>query len=331
MPSLLSVKDLKVTFATPAGKVRAVRGISFDLLAGESLAIVGESGSGKSVTAQSIIKLIPSPAITGSIIFAGRDLLSMSDRELRQVRGKQIGMIFQDPMASLNPTITAGYQIMEAIAAHSGLPYSATKARAVEMLQMAGLSPASSRFSQYPHQLSGGMRQRVMIAIAMACHPKLLIADEPVTALDMATQAQVLDLLKKINYEAQTSIILISHDLSLVANFSSRILVMYAGLAIETGLTDDIFLRTQHPYTRALLASAPRQAMEPGHRLASIAGTPPDPVNLPSGCAFWPRCDGAMHICRELPPPETRLSETHRVNCWLTHPYAPGASNGKAT
>lgn len=330
MSLLLSVRDLKVTFATTAGTARAVRGISFDLSAGESLAIVGESGSGKSVTAQSIIRLIPGPAITGSIFFAGQDLLSMSDRELRQVRGKQIGMVFQDPMTSLNPTMTAGYQIMEAIAAHSGHAHSATKARAIEMMEMVGLSPASSRFLQYPHQLSGGMRQRVMIAIALACNPKLLIADEPVTALDMATQAQVLDLLRNINYKSQTSIILISHDLSLVANFSSRVLVMYAGLIIEAGLTVDIFLRPQHPYTRALLASAPRQAMEPGHKLASIAGAPPDPVNLPSGCAFWPRCDSAMHICRELPPPETRLSETHRVGCWLTHPYAAGASNGKA-
>lgn len=325
MKPLLSVQNLRVHFSTPAGEVQAVRGVSFDLAAKEILAIVGESGCGKSVTAQSVLKLVPEPPGRypgGKILFAGQDLLAKGEKEMEQLRGRQIGMVFQNPMTSLNPTMQVGRQIEEVLRRHSSLPAAQTKKRAVEMLALVGLPDPAGRYAQYPHQFSGGMRQRIAIAMALACKPKLLLADEPTSALDVTVQAQILELMSELKEQLGAAIILITHDLAVVAGFATRVLVMYAGEVVEDGPAGEVLSSPAHPYTRALLASRPGLDRRPGGRLTPVPGSPPDLIEPPPGCAFWPRCSQAMVICRRLPPPENYPSRQHRVHCWLTHPWA---------
>ncbi len=322
---ILEVKDLHITFDTYAGEVQAVRGVSFDLLKGESLAIVGESGSGKSVTAKSIMKLIPSPPgnyKSGQIIFDGQDLVKMSDRQMQNLRGSEISMIFQDPMTSLNPTMKVGAQIMEGILKHQKISRPAAKERALELLRLVGIPQAEVRLNQYPHQFSGGMRQRVVIAIALACNPKILIADEPTTALDVTIQAQILELMKDLQKKTNTSIIFITHDLGVVANMADRVAVMYGGKIVEIGLAEEIFYNPQHPYTWGLLSSMP--SLESGdNELYAIPGSPPDLLAPPKGDAFAPRNEYAMQIDLEQQPPLFKVSETHYAATWLLHPDAP--------
>ncbi|MFX0558754.1 ABC transporter ATP-binding protein [Tepidibacillus infernus] len=321
---VLQVKDLEVSFLTYAGEVKAVRGLSFDVEKGEAVAIVGESGSGKSVTSQSIMKLIPTPPgvyKNGEIIFEGKDLIKLSNKEMEEIRGSSIGMIFQDPMTSLNPTMTVGRQISEGLIKHHGMNKAEALKRSVEMLELVGIPNPELRVKQYPHEFSGGMRQRVMIAIALACSPKLLIADEPTTALDVTIQAQILDLMKDLQSKLDTSIIIITHDLGVVADIAQKVIVMYAGQVVEQGYLDDIFYNPQHPYTWGLLKSVPRLDSK-GHRLDSIEGTPPDLLAPPSGCPFHPRCPFAMEICTKEFPEASIIGPGHKVHCWLQHPQA---------
>ncbi len=322
---ILSVKDLEVSFFTYAGEVQAVRGISFDVIKGEAIAIVGESGSGKSVTSQSIMRLNPAPPAVyknGEIHFDGEDLIQLTDKQMENIRGSKIGMIFQDPMTSLNPTMTIGKQIAEGLIKHQGMSRSEARQRSIEMLGLVGISNAELRIKQHPHEFSGGMRQRAMIAIALASNPQLLIADEPTTALDVTIQAQILELMKDLQLQLKTSIILITHDLGVVANMAQRVVVMYAGEIVEIGTKDDIFYNPQHPYTWALLKSVPRIDSK-GTRLLTIEGTPPDMIEPPSGCAFYPRCKFAMEICTTINPETTAISAEHKTKCWLQHEYAP--------
>ncbi|MCH1626222.1 ABC transporter ATP-binding protein [Ferdinandcohnia quinoae] len=326
MEKLLEVKDLEVSFQTYAGEVRAVRGVTFDLYKGETLAIVGESGSGKSVTSQTIMKLIPMPPgkiTNGQILFDGVDLVPKSNKEMEQIRGKDIGMIFQDPMTSLNPTMKVGMQIMEGLIKHQNMSKANAKSRAIELLRLVGIPMPEKRVNQYPHEFSGGMRQRVMIAIALASSPKLLIADEPTTALDVTIQAQILDLMKDLQKKLDTSIIFITHDLGVVANVADRVAVMYAGKIIETGTVDEIFYNPQHPYTWGLLASMPSLDNEGGEELTAIPGSPPDLSNPPKGDAFAPRNHYAMKIDFEQEPPMFKITDTHYAATWLLHPDAP--------
>ncbi|MEW6698537.1 MAG: ABC transporter ATP-binding protein [Bacillota bacterium] len=321
MKKLLEIKDLKVNFTTYAGNVQAVRGVSFDVNAGEAIAIVGESGCGKSVTAQTIMKLIPSPPgeiVGGSIHFAGQDLVAKNEKAMEKIRGKEIGMIFQDPMTSLNPTMTVGRQIMEVLQKHQNIKKEQQQAKALEMLNLVGIPNPEKRMTQYPHEFSGGMRQRAMIGIALACNPKLLIADEPTTALDVTIQAQIMELMTDLKTKFGTSIILITHDLGVVAGFAERIVVMYAGRVIETGNTQDVFYQPRHPYTKGLLASIPRPVGHEKVKLTPIPGRPPDLINPPQGCAFWPRCQQAMKICRQGQSETVEVSPGHLVSCWLT-------------
>lgn len=331
MGAMLEVKDLHVSFDVYGGEVQAIRGVDFSVGEGESVAIVGESGSGKSVTAQTIMRLIETPPgriKSGQVLFQGQDLLQLSEKEMQRVRGNRIGMIFQDPMTSLNPTMTVGKQIMEGLAQHQRLSRAAARERAAELLRMVGISNPAARLKQYPHHFSGGMRQRVMIAIALACNPALLIADEPTTALDVTIQAQILDLLKDLQRQTNTSIILITHDLGIVADMCDRIFVMYAGQIVETGTKQEIFYNPQHPYTRGLLNSLPRLDQDKDKPLVPIVGTPPDLIRPPQGCAFYDRCPAAMRVCRQVLPDIITLSETHQVRCWLQHPLAnPSAEN----
>ncbi|WP_019122894.1 ABC transporter ATP-binding protein [Brevibacillus massiliensis] len=325
MERILEVKDLHVSFHTYAGEVKAVRGVNFHVNRGEAVAIVGESGCGKSVTAQSIMKLIPMPPgefKAGQILFNGEDIVTKSNKEMESIRGKEIGMIFQDPMTSLNPTMTIGNQIMEGLMKHQSMGRTAARERAIELLTLVGIPQPERRVQQYPHEFSGGMRQRAMIAIALACSPKLLIADEPTTALDVTIQAQILELMKDLQKKTDTSIILITHDLGVVAEMCDRVIVMYAGKVIETGTVDDIFYNPQHPYTKGLLHSVPRLDLNRNEPLTPIFGTPPDLLKPPVGCGFTARCDSAMRICREADPEMTEVSRTQRCACWLQHPLA---------
>ncbi|HHW39061.1 MAG TPA: ABC transporter ATP-binding protein [Bacillales bacterium] len=325
MDFILEVKDLHVSFDTYVGEVKAVRGVNFYLRKGETLAIVGESGSGKSVTSKSIMRLIPDPPgriVKGEILFEGKDLVKIKEKEMQTIRGSEISMIFQDPMTSLNPTMTIGKQIVEGLVKHQRLGKSEAKQRALELLKLVGIPNQEMRVNQYPHQFSGGMRQRVVIAVALACNPKVLIADEPTTALDVTIQAQILDLMRDLQEKMDTAIIIITHDLGVVANIAQRVAVMYAGIIIETGTVDEIFYQPKHPYTWGLLASMPKLHAKKGELLA-IAGTPPNLVFPPSGCPFTPRCPYAMDVCVSDMPGYTISSQTHFAACWLQDERAP--------
>ncbi|MFZ7944149.1 ABC transporter ATP-binding protein [Neobacillus sp. 19] len=319
MEKILQVKDLYVSFSTYGGEVNAVRGVSFDLHKGETLAIVGESGCGKSVTSQSIMRLIPTPPgrITGGeVLFQGMDLMKLKEPELRKLRGANISMIFQDPMTALNPTMTIGEQIMEGIIQHEKVTRGKAKEAAIEMLTLVGIPSPEQRLKQYPHQFSGGMRQRIVIAMALVCQPDVLIADEPTTALDVTIQAQILELFRDIQKKTGVSIILITHDLGVVAQVADRVAVMYAGKIVELGTRREIFYQPQHPYTKGLLQSVPRLDMEK-EELVPIPGTPPDLFSPPVGCAFSARCPYVMEVCDKAYPFKTHLSSNHQVDCWL--------------
>ncbi len=331
MNKVLEVKDLHVSFDTYAGEVKAVRGVTFDLIQGEVLAIVGESGCGKSVTAQTIMKLNPMPPariVSGEIILADKDIVRASEKEMMKIRGKDVSMIFQDPMTCLNPTMQVGKQLTEAIRHHQKLSQEQATAEAIRLLEIVKIPNAKQRVKQYPHEFSGGMRQRVMIAMALSCAPKLLIADEPTTALDVTIQAQIMDLLKEIQEQTNTAIILITHDLGVVASMADRVAVMYAGKIVETGTAEDIFYRPSHPYTKALLRSLPKTDMDRSVRLVSIGGTPPDLLNPPVGCPFASRCLHTMKICLTEMPPHFEPDKNHRSACWLLHKDCPGPQGG---
>lgn len=320
MGRLLEVRNLQTSFFTYTGECKAVRGVSFHVDEGEAIALVGESGCGKSMTAMSIMRLVPSPPgkiLGGEVLFDGKDLLKVSAKDMRKIRGKEIGMIFQDPMTSLNPVITIGRQISEVLTLHEGLKGKAAMDRTIELLQMVGIPSPETRIRNYPHQFSGGMRQRVMIAMALACNPRLLIADEPTTALDVTIQAQIIDLMEDLKQRLNTSIILITHDLGVVAKVCSRVIVMYAGRIVEEGPVDDIFHNPQHPYTIGLLKSAPRLDETEKRKLVPIEGQPPDLISPPTGCVFNPRCNEAMKICLQEEPEVTSVTPHHRVACWL--------------
>lgn len=319
MSRLLEVNQLRVHIETQHGTVKAVRGVSFHLDEQETLAIVGESGSGKSISVKSIMGLLPKNGkiVEGSILLEGKDLAKYSERQMQSVRGSDISMIFQDPMTSLNPTMTIGKQIVEVLKEHrKDMKKAQMKDRALELISLVGISNPEARFDQYPHQLSGGMRQRVVIAVALACDPKILIADEPTTALDVTIQAQILDLMRDLQKKIKTSIIIITHNLGVVANIADRVAVMYGGQLVETAGVRDLFYETAHPYTKGLLASIPK-ASEKGNELTAIPGTPPDLMEPPKGCPFAARCTKTMEVCRQYPPEDMFCSETHHARCWL--------------
>lgn len=324
---ILEVKDLRINFKTYAGEVKAVRGVNFELYEGETLAIVGESGSGKSVTSNALMKLIPQPPgiyAGGEILFNGRDLIPLTEKEMMSVRGNDIAMIFQDPMTALNPTMRIGYQITEVLLKHKKTGSRAeAKDRAIQLLDQVGIPFPEKRFRSYPHELSGGMRQRVVIAIALAANPKLLIADEPTTALDVTIQAQILELMKDIQKQSNTSIIFITHDLGVVANVADRVAVMYAGQIVEYGTVNDIFYNPKHPYTWGLLGSMPDLDNDANELLRAIPGSPPNLIDPPIGDAFAPRNEYALAIDYEKEPPMFQISDTHYAKTWLLHPDAP--------
>jgi oligopeptide transport system ATP-binding protein len=324
--NILRIRDLQISFKTYAGEIQAVRGASLELRRGETLAIVGESGSGKSVLARSIMGLNP-PANTlvrgGEVLFEDRDLLKLSERQMQKVRGPKISMVFQDPMTSLDPTMKVGKQIEESLKKHLGMTGRRATERAVELLKLVGIPNPAARVGQYPHQFSGGMRQRVVIAIALACDPQILICDEPTTALDVTIQAQILELLRDLQDRIGTSIILITHDLGVVANVADRVAVMYSGRVIETGTLREIFYSPKHPYAWGLLASIPLPNADRSQELIPIPGSPPDALDPPKGCPFAARCPHAMKICPEEMPAYTVFSEEHQAACWLHHEMAP--------
>ncbi len=325
MENLLEVKNLAVSFKTFFGEVEAVRNISFSVKNSETVAIVGESGCGKSVTANSIMQLLPSPPAffkNGEIMFNGEDLLKKNKKEMQDIRGNKISMIFQDPMTSLNPTVRVGKQIIEGLMHHHDISQEEANKKAISMLELVSVPQPEKRVRQYPHEFSGGMRQRVMIALAMVSDPTLMIADEPTTALDVTVQAQILDIMKEVQKELGMSIILITHDLGIVADMSDKVLVMYAGQILEEASTLELFNNPKHPYTRKLLKSVPRLDMDKNERLHSIDGTPPDLYIPPKGCPFYDRCDYAMKICKDNMPDEEHHSESHKSRCWLNHPMA---------
>ena len=317
---LLSVRNLVTRFRTGRGQITAVNNVSFDVAAGETLAIVGESGSGKSVTALSILRLIPDPPghiESGEILFDGQDLLKLSDAEIRAVRGDRIAMIFQEPMSSLNPSLTVGMQVAEPINLHRKLPWRQALDKARELLGMVRMSDTASRVTAYPHQFSGGMRQRAMIAMALACEPQLIIADEPTTALDVTVQAQILDLLKDLADRTGSALVLITHDLGVVARYADRVVVMYAGRVVESAPAAKLYARPRHPYTQGLMASVPRLDGDTSARLVPIEGQPPDLARIPAGCAFAPRCRRASDACRSAAPPLREIEAGHQVACIL--------------
>lgn len=324
---ILEVKDLSVSFNTYAGEVKAVRGVSFELNRGETLAFVGESGCGKTVTAKSILRLLKPPFAVikegSKITCDGKDVLSLNKKELCEFRGDEVSMIFQDPMTSLNPTMTVGKQIMESLRIHRHLDKKQAREEVIKMLKMVNIPSPEKRIDSYPHEMSGGMRQRVMIAMALACNPKILIADEPTTALDVTIQAQIMDLMRDLKEKMNTAIILVTHDLGVVANFADRIQVMYAGQVVERGTAREIFYDSKHPYTWALLSSVPKLAKESKQELYALKGTPPDLILPLNHCPFASRCEYCMPICKEKNPLETTITDTHRVSCWLQHPNAP--------
>ena len=325
---LLSVRNLKTSFFTHVGEVKAVRGISFDVNEGEVLGIVGESGSGKSVTSLSIMGLLqyPGRVVDGEILLNGEDILTYGKNQMRRVRGKEIAMIFQDPMTSLNPVYTIGNQIMEMILEHEKMSRREARARAIEMQKLVGIPAAEKRIDSYPHEFSGGMRQRVMIALALSCNPKLLIADEPTTALDVTIQAQILNLIKKLNRQFGMTTMLITHDLGVVATVCDKVAVMYGGLIMEYGTADEIFYHPRHPYTMGLLGSIPHVDGGEKRRLIPIDGTPPDLINPPKGCPFSTRCKYCMNVCTQEQPPYF-AEDKHRTMCWMLDADAPKDSD----
>jgi oligopeptide/dipeptide ABC transporter ATP-binding protein len=320
LPPLLEINDLHTEFRTGAGIVRAVDGVSYSVAAGETVAVVGESGSGKSVTALSVLRLIPHPPgeiTAGSVIFAGRDLLTLSEPEMREIRGGEIGMVFQEPMTSLNPVLTVGRQITETLEQHRGLSHAIASQRAADLLVQVGIAEPARRLKQYPHQLSGGMRQRVMIAIALACDPKLIIADEPTTALDVTIQAQILELMKALTRDRGIALIIITHNLGVVARYADRVNVMYAGRIVESGPAAEIYHDPRHPYTVALLRSVPRLDRPRQARLDPVEGQPPDLARLDTGCSFRPRCKLADAGCAAARPDLSLVGgEDHFAACF---------------
>ncbi len=316
---LLEIKDERLSFFTPAGEVKALNGVSFSMEEGEVLGIVGESGSGKSVTAYSIMGLTayPGKLVGGTVHFNGHEIEKMTEKEFRKIRGNEVSIIFQDPMTSLNPVYTIGNQIVEVILLHTNKTKKEAYERARELLELVGINEPTKRLKQYPHELSGGMRQRVMIAIALACEPKLLIADEPTTALDVTIQAQILELMQELRKKLGMSIIMITHDLGVVASMCEKIAVMYAGHIVEYGTADEIFYNPSHEYTKGLIKSIPKLNTEKIERLVPIEGQPVDLLNPPAGCPFAPRCSECMKICLNKMPPKTELSDTHYSYCWL--------------
>ncbi|MCI8940772.1 MAG: ABC transporter ATP-binding protein [Dorea sp.] len=316
---LLEIKDEYLSFFTPAGEVKALNGVSFSMEEGEVLGIVGESGSGKSVTAYSLMGLTayPGKLVGGTIRFNGHQVDTMTEKEFRKMRGNEVSIIFQDPMTSLNPVYTIGNQIREVILLHTDKTKKEAQERARELLELVGINEPDKRLKQYPHELSGGMRQRVMIAIALACEPKLLIADEPTTALDVTIQAQILELMQELREKLGMSIIMITHDLGVVASMCEKIAVMYAGHIVEYGTADEIFYSPRHEYTKGLIKSIPKLDTKEDERLIPIEGQPVDLLNPPKGCPFAPRCSSCMKICLDKMPPKTELSDTHYSHCWL--------------
>lgn len=316
---LLKVNDLEVSFFTHAGEVKAVRKVSYDLKYGEAMGIVGESGSGKSVSSYALMGIIPEPGkiLNGSINFEDKDITKLSEAEMLKLRGKEVGMIFQDPMTSLNPVFTVGSQIDESLKKHTNLDKKQREKRIIELFELVGINQPEKRLKQYPHEFSGGMRQRVMIAMALACNPKLLIADEPTTALDVTIQAQIIELLKELKEKINMSIIFITHDLGVISEICDKVAVMYAGNIIERGSIDDIFYNPKHPYTLGLLKSIPKINADEHERLIPIEGNPVDLINPPKGCAFAPRCDYCMNICMEKVSPVYSVGEGHESSCWL--------------
>lgn len=322
MTKLLSVQDLRVHFHTDDGVVKAVDGVSYDIAEGERVAIVGESGCGKSVGAMSILRLLRQPPARispgSSIRFNGREILTMNDSEIRALRGAEISMVFQEPMTSLNPVFTIGMQLTEAMKLHLGMDHAAADRRAAELLGMVGIGEAERRMKQYPHHFSGGMRQRVMIALALSCNPKLIIADEPTTALDVTVQAQILELLRDLTMRSAVALIFITHNLGIVARYAERVIVMYAGKVVETGTAEQIYYDPRHPYTRGLLNSVPRLDRPRGQRLVPIGGQPPDLAQLDGGCSYRPRCRWSVDACAQAVPP-LDPAEGHRAACLRQH------------
>ncbi len=319
MKTLLEVKDMHVSIHTDGGVVQAVRGVSYDLKEGETLAIVGESGSGKSITNKAVMGLLPvgGRIDRGEVILNGRDIAHLSEKEMLAIRGAGISMIFQDPLTSLNPTMTVGRQITEMLMLHKpGMSPEQRRERALQLLEMVGIPNPAERFGQYPHQFSGGMRQRVMISIALAYEPQILIADEPTTALDVTIQAQILDLMKALQKKVNTSIVIITHNLGVVSSVADRVLVMYGGRFVEKGELDEVFYQMKHPYTKGLLDSIPNLHLN-DQQLYSIPGTPPDLISPPPGCPFAARCPSCMKVCQAYAPPEFTFSESHQASCWL--------------
>ncbi|MFT4143567.1 MAG: ABC transporter ATP-binding protein [Mobilitalea sp.] len=316
---LVEIKNEKLSFFTPAGEVKALNDVSFHLNDGEVLGIVGESGSGKSVTAYSLMGLTAHPGklIGGTLEFNGHMMQELNERQMSKIRGNEVSIIFQDPMTSLNPVFTVGNQIIEVILLHTKLNRKQARARVIELLTLVGINEPEKRIKQYPHELSGGMRQRIMIAMALACEPKLLIADEPTTALDVTIQAQILELMVELKNKLGMAIIMITHDLGIVASMCEKIAVMYAGKIVEYGTTDEIFYNPKHEYTKGLLLSIPRLDAKDHERLVPIEGTPIDMLNPPKGCPFAPRCSKCMKICLREMPPVTNISETHYTQCWM--------------
>lgn len=320
MSKILEINNLKVNFTTSAGELQAVRGVGFCLHKGEALAIVGESGCGKSVTAQSVMRLIPDPPgkiIDGRIIFNGQNIVTATEKEMEKIRGREISIIFQDPSTSLNPTMKVGRQIEEVLIKHHKMTSLQARDRSVELLELVEIPNPEKRLGQYPHEFSGGMRQRVMIAIALACNPKVLIADELTTALDVTIQAQIIELMKGLQRKLDTSIILITHNLGIVAGLCTRVLVMYAGQVVEEGPVNRIFFNPGHPYTKGLLKSVIRLDADQAETLVPITGRPPSLKSPPPGCAFWPRCNFAMKICALEDPPTIAIEAGHQSRCWM--------------
>lgn len=335
---VLAVRDLKVEFATYGGRVQAVRGVSFDVYPGEVLAIVGESGCGKSVTCQTLMGLIPCPpgeVLAGTAHLLGQDLLSMPERQLEAVRGRDISMIFQDPLTSLNPTMTVGQQIGEVLIKHQSMNSRDTRREVINLMRLVQIPEAEQRLEQYPHEFSGGMRQRIMIAIALACRPKVLIADEPTTALDVTIQGQILQLLTQLRREIDMAVVLVTHDLGVVAAIADRVAVMYAGQIVETGSVYDVFAQPSHPYTKGLKAAIPNP-LQPDHELLAIPGSPPDLFAPPQGCSFSARCPLAMEVCEDFSPPRFDLEKTadfgeRYATCWLHHQASPQSLRSEVT